>query len=566
MQSGEAFSTEIGAAAAALAESSAALEALLGGAACGDDAGIDGADPLQVRSDAYLDGLAEVARAEARLAAVKVWLAAGYALVAETLAGPVASPQDHTAREMGTVAEVACVLTVSERSASALLSDAQALTGSLPLTLGALQAGELSWQHARVMVDEAAGLDRAAAAALEGHFLDPAAPVPARGCPAGELVPGRFRAKARSWRERHHPASIEARHARGAGDRRVEFVPDRDGMAWINAYLPAATATGIFDRLTAASRALRGPAEARTLAQLRADVAATLFLTSGAAPATAGGTGVPGETGVAGAPGGTGATGGSRAAGGPGGICAGVPVPRAQVLVTVPVFSLLGATEEPAVLDGYGPIPPSMARELVAEGADSIYRVLVDPRDGAPLEIGRTSYRIPKALRHWLRLRDAKCSFPACNNQSLDTEADHLLAWANGGSTGISNLAQPCRKHHRLKHTTAWTPTTATPDEPPGWISPAGRQYQSEQPDREPPHWPDSTPRDWRGYWHPDLSDTPGDWSDAWPPLPPDVEDPPSDPGPDPDQELPADPFPDWDLFPAPDADEQDDCDWPLVA
>ncbi|KRE78436.1 HNH endonuclease signature motif containing protein [Arthrobacter sp. Soil763] len=437
MQSGEAFSAEIGAAAAALAESSAVLEVLLGGAACGDDAGIDGADPLQVRSDAYLDGLAEVARAESRLAAVKVWLAAGYAHVTETLAGPVASPQDHTAREMGTVAEVACVLTVSERSASALLSDAQALTGSLPLTLGALQAGELSWQHARVMVDEAAGLDRAAAAALEGHFLDPAAPVPARGCPAGELVPGRFRAKARSWRERHHPASIEARHVRGAGDRRVEFIPDRDGMAWINAYLPAATATGIFDRLTAASRALQGPAEARTLTQLRADVAATLLLTRGAAPATAGG---------------------------PGGVCAGVPVPRAQVLVTVPVFSLLGATEEPAVLDGYGPIPPSMARELVAEGADSIYRVLVDPRDGAPLEIGRTSYRIPKALRHWLRLRDAKCSFPACNNQSLDTEADHLLAWSNGGSTEISNLAQPCRKHHRLKHTTAWTPTTATPD------------------------------------------------------------------------------------------------------
>ena len=64
--------------------------------------------------------------------------------------------------------------------------------------------------------------------------------------------------------------------------------------------------------------------------------------------------------------------------------------------MTVPVFFLLGATEEPAMLDGYGPIPASMARDLVANGADSFYRVLVDPRDGAPLEIGRTSYRLTK--------------------------------------------------------------------------------------------------------------------------------------------------------------------------
>ncbi len=120
----------------------------------------------------------------------------------------------------------------------------------------------------------------AGAAALEAHFLDPAAPDPARGCPAGELVPGRFRAKARTWRERHHPVSIETRHARCAADRRVEFVPDRDGMAWLNAYLPADTAAGIWERTTAAARALQGPDEARTLTQLRADIAATLLLTS----------------------------------------------------------------------------------------------------------------------------------------------------------------------------------------------------------------------------------------------------------------------------------------------
>ncbi len=164
-----------------------------------------------------------------------------------------------------------------------------------------------------------------------------------------------------------------------------------------------------------------------------------------------------------------------------------------------------------------------MARRLIADGPDSFYRVLTDPRDGAPLEIGRASYRLTKAQRQWLRLRDGKCPFPGCSNPSLDNEADHLLAWADGGTTGIANLGQPCPKHHRLKHRTAWTPTGASKDNPPGWISPSGRHYQSEHQDWEPPHWPE--------HFLP---------TDAGP-----------DPGLDPEQELPPDPLPDWHLFTA---------------
>nr|WP_314192807.1 hypothetical protein [uncultured Arthrobacter sp.] len=84
------------------------------------------------------------------------------------------------------------------------------------MTLSALQAGTVAWQHARIMVDETLNLDPAGTAALEAHFLAPDAPDPARDCPAGELVPCRFRAKVRIWRERHHPVSIETRHTRSA--------------------------------------------------------------------------------------------------------------------------------------------------------------------------------------------------------------------------------------------------------------------------------------------------------------------------------------------------------------
>ncbi|MET3920512.1 DUF222 domain-containing protein [Arthrobacter sp. UYEF20] len=506
------------------------------------------ADPLRDLADACLDGLADLARLEARTAALKVRLAAEYLQATRALASPAASPQQRTAREMALVAEVACVLTVSERTAGALLSECQALTTALPLTLRALQAGTISWQHARIIVDETTSLDPAGAAALEAHFLDPAAPNPARGCPAGDLVPNRFRAKARTWRERHHLASIEKRHTKSAADRRVEYTPDRDGMAWLSAYLPADTAAGIWERTTAAARALQGPAEARPLSQLRADIAATWLLTSHT-PGT-------GTTGGA-ADGGTGMPGDGTRTGGSGmGQCVagGVPSPRAQVLITVPVLSLLGLTDEPATLDGYGPIPPSMARRLIADGADSFYRVLTDPRDGAPLEIGRTSYRLNKAQRQWLRLRDAKCPFPGCNNHSLDNEADHLLAWADGGTTGISNLGQPCPRHHRLKHGSAWQPTGASKNEPPGWISPSGRHYPSEQQDWEPPRWRHHIPTT-------DIDTDTDTGLGRGPPADrgqhPDPDptrhlcpDPGPDPGRDPELELPPDPFPDWHSFP----------------
>lgn len=411
-------------------------------------------DYLGGLGDRCLDILSGGAGVEARMAALKARAAVKYAATAQAVASPDASVQ---AQEMAVTAEVACVLTIGDRAAGALLNQSQMLTTALPLMLSALQEGTISWQHARVMVDEASTLDPAGAAALEAHFLDPDAPNPARGCPAGEMPASRFRHQARTWRERHHTESIEKRYAKGVLDRRVEYAPDQDGMAWLSAYLPADQAAGIWNRTTAIARGLQGPDEPMTLTQLRADVFAAALLSSGNAEGNA-----VGE----------------------------IPPPRAHVLVTVPVFSLLGATEEPAMLDGYGPIPGSMARDLVANGADSFYRVLVDPRDGAPLEIGRANYRLTKAMRNWLRMRDGKCPFPGCSNHSLDNEADHILAWHKGGTTGVSNLGQPCPKHHRLRHTSAWKPTPGTKIEPPGWVSPTGRHYKSEHQDWEPPHWP----------------------------------------------------------------------------
>jgi hypothetical protein len=427
----------------------------------GDSLATDGPDPLRRYADDCLDGVVLIARLEAATAAAKVRLVAGHTLATAALQDPESTPQWAAGQQMAVVAEVACVLTIGERAASALVGASHALSSTLPAVLDALQAGAVSWQNAQVLVDETTGLDAAGAATVEAHFVTPDASGrealdAGPGGVAGELPPARFRRKVRSWRERHHPESIEIRHAKGLAERRMEYSPDRDGMGWVSLYLPADQANAASNRTRALARGLQGPNEPRMLSQLMADLGAAGLLGSGS---------------------------GSNPAE--------VAAPEAQVLVTVPVLALLGLTDEPAGLDGHGPIPASMAKKLVADGATSFYRVLVDPRDGAPLEIGRTSYRLTKAMRNWLRLRDGKCPFPGCSNSSLDNEADHLLAWHHGGTTGISNLGQPCPKHHRMRHTSRWKPIPATKDEPPGWISPAGRYYRSEHQDWEPPHWPE---------------------------------------------------------------------------
>jgi len=378
---------------------------------------------------------------------------------------PDAPVRERNFTEMSAVEEIAGILTISSAAASALVDQSRRVC-TLPPVMDALSAGTVSWQHARIVADETEGLTPEGAAGLVAHFFDPDAPNPARGAAPGDLVPSRFRAKVRGWREHHHPESIEKRHAKGVGDRRMECTPDRDGMAWLSLYLPGHTASAIWNRTTATARGLQGPTETRTITQLRPDIAASLLLGAG----TAGGE-TDGNTAELGK----------------------VPTPRADVLVTIPVFALLGLTDEPAELDGYGPIPASLARKLVADGADSFYRVLVDPRDGAPLEIGRTRYRLTEAIKQWIRMRDRKCAFPGCSNHTPDNDIDHGTAWEHGGSTGISNLAQLCPKHHRLKHNSHWTPDSATPNESLGWTSPTGRHYKPEQPSPEPTHWPPGT-------------------------------------------------------------------------
>ncbi|MFN3923027.1 MAG: endonuclease, partial [Pseudarthrobacter sp.] len=174
---------------------------------CGSEP-FSAADPLAGLADGSLDILAGAAAVEAGVAGLKARAAMKYADTAHALAPPGTPVQ---AQEMAVAAETGCVLAIGPRAASAFLAVSHALTTTLSLTLAALQAGTISWQHARGMADEAATLDAAGAAALEAHFLDPDTPRPAGAATIGEMPAHRFKHKARTWRERHHPESLEKR-------------------------------------------------------------------------------------------------------------------------------------------------------------------------------------------------------------------------------------------------------------------------------------------------------------------------------------------------------------------
>ncbi|HSN72278.1 MAG TPA: HNH endonuclease signature motif containing protein, partial [Steroidobacteraceae bacterium] len=99
-------------------------------------------------------------------------------------------------------------------------------------------------------------------------------------------------------------------------------------------------------------------------------------------------------------------------------------------------------------LDDGPQVTAATARRIACDA--SIVRLHED-EGGEPLSIGRKSRTVPAAIRRALRARDDGCRFPGCTHRSF-LDAHHIEHWADGGETGLDNLVQLCRHHHRLVH------------------------------------------------------------------------------------------------------------------
>jgi hypothetical protein len=143
--------------------------------------------------------------------------------------------------------------------------------------------------------------------------------------------------------------------------------------------------------------------------------------------------------------------------------------------VTVPLSALVGVDDAPGELAGVGPIPASVARDLIAQAAIS-QRLLTDPVDGHVVVQDVKTYRPTEAMRRFVRARTGGvCAGRGCGHRH-HLQADHVTPWP-AGPTGVANLAPLCPADHNGKTHTDWAhaldPDTGALTQ----TSPLGRTY-----------------------------------------------------------------------------------------
>ena len=381
------------------------------------------------------------------------------------------------------VTEVSTACALSEGTAARLLNDAAELTTSFWEVLEALEAGEISDVHARIIVEQARSLPDGQAERFASIALRRT-----RTRHGRRRTPAELRACLRRLREQLHPESLAARKEAAQRERGVWFRAEPDGMCTLSAFLTAEVGMAIYSGLDRDARL--ASARAAELREIPGDSAA-------AEPGTAT---EPGPAPEASTPADAPTLSEFRAEalayrflGGPDGVESGVF--RPEIVVTIPVERVMGGSPgsgggalpaEPefgtAELQGYGPLDAATAGRLAAL-APSWYLLFTDNTTGQALGVGRRAYRPPKALRQYLQCRDGTCRFPGCTRRASVCEPDHTIEWQGGGTTDPGNLAMLCRRHHALKSIGAWSYRHSSPYGDLEWRSPLGRRYTTEAAD-----------------------------------------------------------------------------------
>ncbi|MEO6082214.1 MAG: DUF222 domain-containing protein [Umezawaea sp.] len=322
------------------------------------------------------------------------------------------------ARERGEyrAERIGLLLAWTPRWAADRLDLAEKVSERLPASLRALEAGEIDLYKVQTIYELTMNLSREHAREVEGRVLER----------AGSQTGAQMRQRARRIVLRVDPTGARERATAAKAARCFGLDVEEDDMARVFALVPADKAVAISRRADTIARRIK---DGRTLDQRRADVVCDLLL------------GTPSNV-------------------------------RVELQVTVPVTMLMGLDDQPGELAGYGPITAELARELAGDA--TWRRLLTDPQ-GRLLEVGRSTYRPPAALRDFVRARDKHCVFPGCSVAASRCDIDHTIAFPEG-ETSAANLGVMCRAHHRVKQDRRWNVEQTSPGRF-EWTTPTGRTY-----------------------------------------------------------------------------------------
>ncbi|MCP2251397.1 protein of unknown function (DUF222) [Prauserella aidingensis] len=259
--------------------------------------------------------------------------------------------------DRGLAEELTPVLRVSTREVERRIDAGRSVAGRMPWLLAAMRAGEVESYGARRVLAVVGPLDDDAARTVDALLAERLADAPETA-----WQPGNLAQRARRLVEKVDPDGQAERARRARAERKLELAPGEHVMSSLEAQLPAEVASACYSRVDAMARSLRRSGDGRTLDQLRADVTADLLL--GRDPGVA-----PSEA-------------------------------AATVYLHVPVDAALTISDQGCELDGYGPIPAAVAREIMTNSRSVWRAVLCDPGTGEPVDRGRTRRRPSATPEH----------------------------------------------------------------------------------------------------------------------------------------------------------------------
>ncbi|OBK34472.1 HNH endonuclease [Mycobacterium sp. 1165196.3] len=383
--------------------------------------------------------LARIAAQErAKSAAAADQARAAAALDALRRANEAAAGVPVAQRGRGVASEIALARHDSPARGGRHLGFAKALVHEMPHTLAALESGRLSEWRATLIVRESACLDVEDRRALDAEL-----------CGDGSSLDGmgdaRIAAAARAIAYRLNAQAVVDRAAKAESERTVTIRPAPDTMTWVSALLPVAQGVSVYAAL---KRAADTTVDQRSRGQVMADTLVERV------------TGCPAE----------------------------VAQPVAVNLV-ISDESLFGAAPTAANVDGYGPIPAAVARQLVngavldPRSRATLRRLYRHPRSGALVAMESRARRFPKSLATFIGFRDGRCRTPYCD--APIRHRDHARPHRRGGLTSAANGLGLCERCNYVKEVPGWRVAAETDENglhTADFITPTGMHYRSGAP------------------------------------------------------------------------------------